>query len=149
MIRFPKYKPKNNELSIWTESYGGHYGPVFANFFTQQSKNVRDAIKLKVDTVGIINGCIDVLEQMEWYPKMARKNTYGLELITEAEYNTAMDSIPACREIVEKCRALSDEKDPDGHGNNDEVNQACGESYDFCFTNIWVGVQNKGVMPTF
>ncbi|KAL2256780.1 hypothetical protein VTK26DRAFT_1138 [Humicola hyalothermophila] len=141
---FPKYKPRNNEFSIWGESYGGHYAPVFANFFTEQNKKAHGAVKLRIDTVGIVNGCIDVLEQMEWYPKMARNNTYGLELITEEEYNAAMAAIPACHDIVMNCRTLADEKDPEGRGNNPEVNQACAEGYEFCFQSIWGGVQAKG-----
>jgi len=34
---FPAYKPNDNRISIWTESYGGHYGPSFASFFEEQN----------------------------------------------------------------------------------------------------------------
>lgn len=34
---FPKYKPNDGRVSIWTESYGGHYGPAFAAFFEEQN----------------------------------------------------------------------------------------------------------------
>lgn len=27
--RFPEYKPHDEKVSLWAESYGGHYGPRF------------------------------------------------------------------------------------------------------------------------
>lgn len=27
--RFPEYKPHDEKVSLWAESYGGHYGPAF------------------------------------------------------------------------------------------------------------------------
>lgn len=29
MRRFPEYKPDDEKISLWAESYGGHYGPSF------------------------------------------------------------------------------------------------------------------------
>lgn len=28
-FRFPEYKPHDEKISLWAESYGGHYGPRF------------------------------------------------------------------------------------------------------------------------
>lgn len=63
---FPHYKPKDDRISLWAESYGGHYGPAFMRFFQQQNEKIHDgklddkhAHELHLDTLGIVNGCID------------------------------------------------------------------------------------------
>lgn len=83
LTRFPEYSPIDDKISIWTESYGGHYGPTFADFFESQNDRItngslQSATLLRLDTVGIINGCVDILTQMPAYPQMAFNNTYGL-----------------------------------------------------------------------
>ncbi|KAK3988700.1 Alpha/Beta hydrolase protein [Cladorrhinum sp. PSN332] len=144
MREFPVYKPKSNKFSIWSQSYGGHYGPTFADFFSSQTNKVSGSIPLELDTVGIVNGCIDILTQMPFYPVMALNNTYGVQSINEAEYNAALASFPQCKELVDRCRALADEKDPYGMGAVEEVNQACSGATEFCFDNMWLGVQDRG-----
>lgn len=59
--QFPQYKSR--DFGIFTESYGGHYGPEFASYFQKQNAAI-DAGKLsgqKVNLValGINNGWID------------------------------------------------------------------------------------------
>ena len=149
--RFPKYKPKDNKVSIWSESYGGHYGPSFAAFFAEQArKTARGAvadcsIPLQVDTVGIVNGCIDILTQISSYPQMAYNNSYGIEVINEAEYNAAINSFPECRDRVNACQSLADTKDPRSLGNVAEVNKACVDAYDYCMGTMAGGVESRGV----
>ncbi|KAK4033943.1 Alpha/Beta hydrolase protein [Parachaetomium inaequale] len=148
--QFPQYKPSENKISIWSESYGGHYGPTFANFFSKQSQKIADgsidqtAIPLRLDTVGIINGCIDILTQIPAYPQMAYNNTYGIQVITEAEYNAALNSFPECRRRVEACQSLADAEDPDGLGNVDKVNTACSDAYYYCLGTMSGGVASRG-----
>ncbi|OIW27065.1 alpha/beta-hydrolase [Coniochaeta ligniaria NRRL 30616] len=142
MKEFPVYKPKDNRFSIWAESYGGHYGPTFADFFASQSRSITKrgtenaAIPLTLDTVGIVNGCIDILTQMPLYPKMAYNNTYGVQVINETEYNAAVNSFPTCRKMVESCRSLADAQDPLATGTIAVVNKACGDAYSWCFQNV-------------
>ena len=56
--KFSKYIDR--DFNIWTESYGGHYGPGFAAYFLDQNIAINDgkingtAINLK--TLGIGNG---------------------------------------------------------------------------------------------
>jgi len=96
----------------------------------------RGPVMLRVDTVGILNGCIDMLTQMPSYPQMAYNNTYGIQVITEAEYNESMAAFPACRAGVEACQALAGAQDPTGLGNMDEVNKACSLAYNSCFSTM-------------
>ena len=152
--RFPGHKPKDHKFSIWSESFGGHYGPTFANFFEKQNAaiakgNISDAITMKLDTVGIINGCVDILTQIPAYPQMAFNNTYGLKAINETEYKAALDSFPACQKSVMACRTLADAKDPLSRGNNADVNKACSDAFKLCFGTMARGVQDRQVGDTF
>ena len=149
--RFPKYKPTDNKISIWSELYGGHYGPSFASFFTEQNRKIADgtisgsAVALHLDTVGIVNGCIDILTQMPGYAQMAYNNTYGIQVISETEYNAAVSSFPACRARVNACQALADSKDPTGLGNDEEVNKACSDAYNYCMGPTKPDIESRGV----
>lgn len=71
---FPHYKPADDRISLWAESYGGHYGPAFMQFFQQQNEKIRDgtieqehAHYLHLDTLGIVNGYMDAVVQNEAY----------------------------------------------------------------------------------
>ena len=133
---FPDYKPNDNRISIWTESYGGHYGPAFAAFFEEQNQKIAngtwtdagETYDVHLDTLGIMNGCIDVLVQEPSYPEMAYNNTYGIEAINRTVYDAAMNSFAkpgGVRYLIEMCRALAAEGDPENRGNNATVNEAC------------------------
>lgn len=54
---------KSKDFSLWTESYGGHYGPAFFNHFYEQNQKIVngtvDGIELVFNSLGIINGIID------------------------------------------------------------------------------------------
>jgi carboxypeptidase C (cathepsin A) len=71
---FPHYKPVDDRISLWAESYGGHYGPGFARFFQEQNEKIEDgtiedgnAHYLHLDTLGIVNGFMDSVIQSEYY----------------------------------------------------------------------------------
>lgn len=75
---FPIYKPADEKVSLWTESYGGHYGPAFAKVFEEKTRQIDNgsiatpgAHRLHLDTLGIINGCVDHLLQAPYYLHMA------------------------------------------------------------------------------
>ncbi len=69
---FPYYKPADDRISVWAESYGGHYGPGFLRFFQQQNDKIangsseeKGAQYLHLDTLGIVNGLLDMVIQGE------------------------------------------------------------------------------------
>ena len=77
---FPYYKPQDEKISIWTESYGGHYGPAFTSFWAHQNEKIANGTiqgpgthYIHLDTLGIINGCIDDICQTRSYVDMAYK----------------------------------------------------------------------------
>ncbi|PCH02608.1 Peptidase S10, serine carboxypeptidase [Penicillium occitanis (nom. inval.)] len=130
---FPEYKPGNDRVSLWTESYGGRYGPSFTAFFQQQNQKIADGSlqghhSIHMDTLGIINGCVDLLTQDLSYPNFAYNNTYGIEAINQTVYEMALDAWSkegGCRDQILECRALAAVGDPLALGNNETVNSAC------------------------
>lgn len=143
---FPEYKPHDDRVSIWTESYGGRYGPAFTAFFQEQNEIISkgtaaasESHYIHLNTLGIINGCIDLLVQQPSYPKMAYNNTYGIEAINRTVYNKAMHawSRPGgCKDQIERCRALAAEGDPKMYGANETVNKACHQADEYCSNNV-------------
>ena len=62
MGAFPQYS--RNGFHFTTESYGGHYGPVFNEYIEQQNaKNIPGSHKVKLESVLIGNGWFDPLLQ--------------------------------------------------------------------------------------
>ena len=63
---FPQYATQ--EIIFTTESYGGHYGPTFSEYFeTQNAKNIPGAHKINLGAVMIGNGWYDPVTQYEAY----------------------------------------------------------------------------------
>lgn len=54
---------KSRSLNLWTESYGGRYGPVFYDYFYEQNRATAtgsvEGVLLNFDSLGIGNGLID------------------------------------------------------------------------------------------
>ncbi|KJF60508.1 carboxypeptidase S1 [Coccidioides immitis RS] len=140
---FPEYRPNDDRVSIWTESYGGRYGPSFAAFFQEQNEKIRNGTitrdgemhLINLDTLGIINGCVDLLIQAPSYLHYAYNNTYGIQAINETVFNTGLEDWEkpgGCRDMINNCRQLSAEGDPYMYGNNQTVNEACMRTEQYC-----------------
>ncbi|KAL9483353.1 hypothetical protein ACSS6W_002142 [Trichoderma asperelloides] len=149
---FPEYKSKDNHLSLWGESYGGHYVPTLAGYITTQNDVIATenasttaVIPLHIDVIGLVNACIDNSVQTPLYPVFAYNNTYGLQVINNTEYQDALAAVPQCLYLTDACRCLANELDPEGWGNNKRVNQACETAYNFCFGPILQPFNSKGI----
>lgn len=84
---FPYYKPRDEKISLWTESYGGRYGPAFFQFWQEQNERIANGTiagpgthYLHLDTLGIINGCIDADVQQLAYLDIAFNNVSPLKV---------------------------------------------------------------------
>ncbi|KAL3472833.1 alpha/beta-hydrolase [Aspergillus californicus] len=135
----------NDRINIWTESYGGRYGPGFAGYILEQNDKIKNqtlnATTLHLDTLGVINGCIDLLTQEQYYPEYAYDlNQYGLEAINKAQYDAARSAwnktSMGCQEQIEHCHTLSAERDPGVYGNDSAVNGACQNASNFCLREL-------------
>lgn len=121
MESFEPYTPVDNKLSIWGESYAGHWVPGFASYFQTQnmlidSGDLTDAEKLNLDTIGLVNACVDLETQLPHYPQMAYNNLYGIKAISEEEHETSLAAWPQCKNLTRTCRSMTEEMDPHGWG---------------------------------
>jgi carboxypeptidase D len=82
---------------------------------------------------------------MPHYPEMAYNNTYGVQVINRTEYEAAVNNMPTCRQMVESCRALGDERDPLATGAVAEVNKACSDAYTWCFAHVGAPMEARHV----
>ncbi|RMZ35647.1 hypothetical protein D0859_00182 [Hortaea werneckii] len=164
---FPGYHPNDSRISIATESYGGRYGPAFAAFFEEQNQRIENGswsvytcsletllfamltcsvrsvegeqYVINLDTLMIINGCIDRPTQWPGYPMMAYNNTYGIESVNETIHEQMLDALyreGGCLDQIEDCRAISVIYDPENIGINETVNEVCQEAENFCSTEV-------------
>jgi carboxypeptidase C (cathepsin A) len=129
---FPDYKPNDNKISVWTESYGGRYGPTTAAFFQSQNEKIAngstaagDKYDIHLDTLGIINGCVDVVSMQQSYPNIAYNNTYGIQTISQGAYDSAVALFGQCVDSINQCRAMAAQLDPTNQGGNSRVDDAC------------------------
>ncbi|KAF9731989.1 hypothetical protein PMIN06_000225 [Paraphaeosphaeria minitans] len=102
---------QNFTFNLWTESYGGHYGPGFYNYFYQQNEAIKDGTaqgcELQMDTLGIINGIVDEEIQAPYYPEFAVNNTYGIKSVNDTIYTfmkTAYYIPNGCRDWIHTCK---------------------------------------------
>ncbi|KEF59060.1 carboxypeptidase D [Exophiala aquamarina CBS 119918] len=82
---------QSTQFNLWTESYGGHYGPAFFNYFSQQNALIQNGTTtgkaFEFVNLGIINGIIDEYIQAPYYPQFAANNTYGIKGVNDTVYN--------------------------------------------------------------
>jgi len=116
---FPGYRPADDRVSLWAESYGGHYGPAFFRFFEEQNDRIRDGSEkdahyIHLDTLGIVNGLVDVVVQAEGWIDFPYNNTYGIEIFNQSFHDSILHEWKrpgGCREQYLACREALRERD--------------------------------------
>jgi carboxypeptidase C (cathepsin A) len=96
-----------NKLALWTESYGGHYGPTFAAYFLRQNLAILEGkvkgIPLNLQVLGIGDGLTNPLIQYPGYISYAGNNPYH-PLVSQAVIDAANVSwttpVTGCRDMV-------------------------------------------------
>lgn len=141
---FPQYYPPRNNsvgVNLFAESYGGKYGPVFAE--TWETQNARrkngtlsnSTLDIHLTALGLVNGCIDDLIQGPFYAAMAVNNTYGLQTIRPLEaglMNASFYAPNGCQDQIKQCRTAADLLDPENDGDVDSVNYICANATTTC-----------------
>ncbi|KAJ7452966.1 serine carboxypeptidase [Mycena galericulata] len=119
-----------NDLAIWTESYGGHYGPTFAAYFLSQNAAIAagtaTGATLNLKTLGIGNGLTDPISQYPGYISYANKNPYASPLVSTSTIksaNSSWSSSKGCKEQITAC----------GNGGSNSV---CSNAQNYCNNNI-------------
>ncbi|KAJ7114342.1 serine carboxypeptidase [Mycena epipterygia] len=115
-----------NDLAIWTESYGGHYGPAFAAYFLSQNTAIAagkvSGQHLNLKTLGIGNGLTDPLSQYPGYISYSQSNPYhplvspSVIASANASWNTPTTG---CKDQIIAC-------------NNGGNNSVCSDAQSFC-----------------
>ncbi|KAI5464731.1 Alpha/Beta hydrolase protein [Mariannaea sp. PMI_226] len=148
LTTFPQYQPssegRNGSLGInlFAESYGGRYGPIFAETFENQNLKrekgelpINTTVDLHLGALGIINGCVDMETQTPYYPQFANDNTYGFEAISDEEatfYLNKFNSTGGCQDLLKQCGNAAMLSDPDSSGDDSNVNDICREALKSC-----------------
>ncbi|KAI1252097.1 hypothetical protein MGN70_006669 [Eutypa lata] len=152
MQEFTQYR--REKISVWGQSYAGHYAPAFANLLhTRSTPEKRQAngisgrscegdgyLDIDVDSVGIINGFIDFEIQGALFPSFAMNNTYGIQAYDQAVADSAyanLTRLGGCQEQMDACRALLPNGYRDQDGSNETVTEVCGTAFAFCWTNVY------------
>ncbi|KAL9015030.1 MAG: hypothetical protein Q9173_000328 [Seirophora scorigena] len=152
---FPQYNPAITSnsthsgpvgINLFTESYGGKYGPVFAAHFESQNA-LRRAGKLPMNrtldirlaSLGIMQGCVDDLIQAKFYPIFANNNTYGIKALSLVDQQNAASSylsVNGCQQQIQSCRNAVSTRDPNNEGDVDSVNQICKNAQISCYQTV-------------
>lgn len=126
---------KNKTFNLWTESYGGHYGPAFYNYFYEQNaliaNGTANGTELIFDTLGIGNGIISESIQAPYYPEFAVNNTYGIKAVNDTVYEYmkfACYMIGGCLDLCAQCEQVN--------RSTDVGQQYCFQATDQCRTNV-------------
>lgn len=132
-------------VHLFAESYGGKYGPAFATIWQEQNLRrsngtiSKNTIEIKLESLGIVNGCVDDLIQAPLYPYMAINNSYGLSAINPTRANLALASFYApggCQDLISQCRTAVETQDPANEGDVSVVNNICSAAYTSCTNNV-------------
>ncbi|OKL57635.1 hypothetical protein UA08_07173 [Talaromyces atroroseus] len=144
---FPEYDSDEDKhkINVWTESFGGRYGPTYTAYFEAQNDKIKadqamgrvlSPSPIRVDSLNIHNGCSDLYTQASFYPEIAYNNTYSLQVIDQQQYESAKTNLTkpdGCFDLAAQCRRLAQELDPYNLGNNVEVNTACSAADTYCY----------------
>lgn len=155
LATFPQYNPGTRPdgsgdgsvgINLFTESYGGKFGPAMASYFTQQNAlRVSDPIfgnstlEIHLASLGIMNGWIDLLVQMPFFPRFAYSNTYDIQTISQIQELNALSAwsgANGCQQLTNTCRAQQAAYDPTDEGNSQVVNEACSAAQTYCQQNV-------------
>ncbi|KAL9020328.1 MAG: hypothetical protein Q9185_002406 [Variospora sp. 1 TL-2023] len=152
---FPQYNPagtSNNTqsgpvgINLFTESYGGKFGPLFAAHFESQNALRRagklpknKTLEIRLASLGIMQGCVDDLVQAKFYPIFANNNTYGIKALSLVDQQNAASSYLStngCQQQIQSCRNAVSVNDPDNEGDVASVNQICKNAQISCYQTL-------------
>jgi hypothetical protein len=132
-------------VHLFAESYGGKYGPAFTHLWQEQNLRrsngtiSKNTIEIKLESLGIVNGCVDDLVQAPFYPYMAINNSYGLSAINPTRAKLAQGSFYApggCEDLINQCRTAVVTQDSENEGDVSVVNNICSTAYASCTNNV-------------
>ncbi|KAH9972873.1 Alpha/Beta hydrolase protein [Lactifluus volemus] len=129
--RFPEYT--NHNFGLFTESYGGHYGPEFAEYFEFKNdaimQNEEEGIIIPLVALGINDPWFDAEVQYKSYIEYSLHNPYR-SLINSSQAATLMDAYnEKCLPALNTCSR--------SHSNRD-----CSNAYNTCLFDVEIATAN-------
>ncbi|KAH9954498.1 putative carboxypeptidase S1 [Lactifluus volemus] len=111
--RFPRYK--NHDFGLFTESYGGHYGPEFAEYFEFKNdaimQNEEEGTIIRLVALGINSAWFDAAAQYKSYIEYSSNNPYR-SLINSSQAATLMDAYnEKCLPALNTCSRSHSDRD--------------------------------------
>lgn len=107
--QFPQYENRN--FGIFTESYGGHYGPEFADYFEQQNA-ANAGEKINLVALGVNNGWFDATLQEKAYISFARNNSYYPIITSDSSANSYLNTYNTqCLPALNACKSSGSNAD--------------------------------------
>ncbi|CZR58507.1 related to carboxypeptidase [Phialocephala subalpina] len=124
--QFPQYE--NRDFGIFTESYGGHYGPEFAAYFESQNAAIASGSvtgqNVSLVALGINNGWFDPIIQEKAYVDFSYNNTYK-SLISASQHTSYLNTYTTkCLPLLQECSATTGS------------NSACETADNTCYNDI-------------
>jgi len=109
MGAFPQYS--NNSVVFATESYGGHFGPIYSEYIMKQNElNISNTVKLPISAIIIINGLHNALIQYPAYYRYAISNLYDVQMLNESTSQKMSDALflpNGCMSQLQLCNSPS------------------------------------------
>ncbi|KAK7745159.1 hypothetical protein SLS62_009872 [Diatrype stigma] len=156
---------KSRTFNLWTESYGGHWGPTFYRHFYEQNQAIQagtaEGVELNMHTLGIINGIVSERIQAPYYPDI--DYCIDSDRSTVDGQSTCAQATAICRNLVEgpyyevsgrnpyDIRAQADAEIPPGYWadfvNLASTQEALGVNINYTSTSsqaIWIGFSSTG-----
>ncbi|CAE6417196.1 unnamed protein product [Rhizoctonia solani] len=107
--KFSRYASR--DFAIWTESYGGHYGPAVSAYFLSQNDAIDvgtvTGIKINLKVLSIGNGMTDPYAQYPEFITYALSNPYQRPLVSDSTITKANNSLYAspdgCLARIQRC----------------------------------------------
>lgn len=139
MGAFPRYS--RNSIHLSTESYGGHYGPVFAEYFETQNAVVQQNIKnmnnaanattINLQSLSVGNGWYDPVIQYPAYYNytVSPGNSYDFQPYNKSTANQVYNSFYGkgnCLDKLNDCNSRA-ATDPD-------VDSVCSDADNYCYS---------------
>lgn len=126
------------------------------SYFSKQNDLIADdqhklstAKELNLATLGLLEPAIDTRYMSKAFPEFALNNTYGIEVYSQEVYIATKELVEdpgeGCLALIDECRTLAAEGDPQNFGTNETVNEACGEASQVCY----FGVQEAQKMHSY
>lgn len=103
--QFPEYESR--DFGIFTESYGGHYGPGFASFIQEQNAAIKAGSvggePIELVALGINNGWYDSIIQQKAYIEFSYNNKYRQILNEQQRDNFTNAYNEKCLPALKQC----------------------------------------------